>query len=55
LQKHYDIDTEDFLAYVHDLPLGDYLTPIPFNARDRVFAGPQLISPTRMFPTPEEC
>lgn len=27
LQKHHNIDTEDFLAYVHDLPLEDYLTP----------------------------
>lgn len=27
LQIHHNIDTEDFLAYVHDLPLRDYLTP----------------------------
>ena len=27
LQKHHQIDVEDYLAYVHDLPLGDYLTP----------------------------
>ena len=27
LQKHHNIDTEDFLAYVHDLPLKDYLIP----------------------------
>ena len=27
LQKHHQIDVEDYLAYVHDLPLADYLTP----------------------------
>jgi putative hydrolase of the HAD superfamily len=29
LQAHHDIDTQDFLAYVHDLPLKDYLAPNP--------------------------
>ncbi len=29
LQKHHQIDVDDYLAYVHDLPLGDYLTPDP--------------------------
>lgn len=27
LQEYHDLDTQDFLAYVHDLPLEDYLTP----------------------------
>ena len=27
LQAHHNIDTDDFLTYVHDLPLKDYLTP----------------------------
>ncbi len=27
LQKHHNIDTDDFLAYVHDLPLQNYLAP----------------------------
>jgi len=27
LQKHHQVDVEDYLAYVHDLPLADYLTP----------------------------
>jgi putative hydrolase of the HAD superfamily len=27
LQAHHKIDTDDFLAYVHNLPLGNYLTP----------------------------
>lgn len=27
LQANHKIDTEDFLAFVHDLPLKDYLTP----------------------------
>jgi len=29
LQKHHNIDVDDFLAYVHDLPLSNYLTPDP--------------------------
>jgi pyrimidine 5'-nucleotidase len=29
LQKHHGVDVEDYLAYVHDLPLADYLTPNP--------------------------
>jgi putative hydrolase of the HAD superfamily len=29
LQKHYQIDVDDYLAYVHDLPLSNYLTPDP--------------------------
>ena len=29
LQANHDLDEDDFLAYVHDLPLRDYLTPDP--------------------------
>ncbi len=29
LQAYHNLDTQDFLAYVHDLPLKDYLTPNP--------------------------
>jgi pyrimidine 5'-nucleotidase len=29
LQKHHNINVDDFLAYVHDLRLQDYLTPDP--------------------------
>lgn len=29
LQANHNIDTQDFLAFVHDLPLQDYLTPNP--------------------------
>ncbi len=29
LQEYHDLDTQDFLAYVHDVPLKDYLTPDP--------------------------
>lgn len=29
LQAHHEIDTQDYLAFVHDLPLKDYLTPNP--------------------------
>jgi pyrimidine 5'-nucleotidase len=29
LQANHQIDTADYLAYVHDVPLGDYLIPDP--------------------------
>jgi pyrimidine 5'-nucleotidase len=29
LQQRHNVDKEDFLAFVHDLPLKDYLTPDP--------------------------
>ncbi len=29
LQQHHQVDVEDYLAYVHDLPLKDFLTPNP--------------------------
>jgi putative hydrolase of the HAD superfamily len=29
LQERHNVDVEDFLAFVHDLPLKDYLTPNP--------------------------
>jgi putative hydrolase of the HAD superfamily len=29
LQERHNVDKEDFLAFVHDLPLKDYLTPNP--------------------------
>lgn len=31
LQANHEIDVEDFLAFVHDLPLRDYLTPDPIQ------------------------
>jgi len=31
LQKHHNINTQDFLAFVHDLPLKDFLTPNPLQ------------------------
>jgi pyrimidine 5'-nucleotidase len=31
LQAHHHIDTNDFLAFVHDLPLENYLTPNPIQ------------------------
>jgi len=27
LQKHHQVDTDEYLAYVHDIPLGNYLQP----------------------------
>ena len=29
LQANHEIDTQDFLTFVHDLPLGDYIQPNP--------------------------
>ena len=29
LQQHYQVNTDEYLAYVHDLPLKDFLTPNP--------------------------
>ena len=29
LQKHHQVDKDEYLAYVHDLPLSDFLTPNP--------------------------
>ncbi|MEO8355935.1 MAG: pyrimidine 5'-nucleotidase [Chloroflexota bacterium] len=29
LQKHHKVDRDEYLAYVHDLPLQDFLTPNP--------------------------
>jgi pyrimidine 5'-nucleotidase len=31
LQAHHEIDTADYLAYVHDAPLKDFLTPDPLQ------------------------
>lgn len=31
LQARHNVDTEDFLAFVHDLPLQDYITPDPIQ------------------------
>jgi putative hydrolase of the HAD superfamily len=40
LQKHYQIDADEFLAYVHDLPLADYLRPDP-DLRNLLISLPQ--------------
>lgn len=29
LQHHYDVDAEDYLAYVHDIPIRDFIAPNP--------------------------
>jgi pyrimidine 5'-nucleotidase len=29
LQNEFDVDTDDFLSYVHDLPLEEYISPDP--------------------------
>ena len=40
LQTHHHVDAEDFLAYVHDLPLHQYLQPDP-KVRDFLLGLPQ--------------
>ena len=40
LQTRHDVDTDDFLAFVHDLPLQDFLTPNPLQ-RDVIASLPQ--------------
>lgn len=37
LEIHYNVDTEDYLSYVHDVSLGDYLKPN--EVLDRVLTG----------------
>lgn len=32
LLAHHDVDAQDYLAYVHDVPLGEYLAPDPVLA-----------------------
>jgi pyrimidine 5'-nucleotidase len=40
LQARHNIDTEDFLAFVHDLPIRDFITPDPLQ-RDVIASLPQ--------------
>jgi len=40
LQARHNVDAEDFLAFVHDLPLRDFLTPDPIQ-RDIIASLPQ--------------
>lgn len=40
LQIHHQVDPDDYLAYVHDLPLADYLSPQP-ELRQIVLSLPQ--------------
>lgn len=40
LQARHKIDTDDFLTFVHALPLGDYITPNPIQ-RDIIASLPQ--------------
>jgi putative hydrolase of the HAD superfamily len=40
LQKHHQVDEADYLAYVHDVPLDDYLQASP-DLRDILFGLPQ--------------
>jgi putative hydrolase of the HAD superfamily len=40
LQKHHQVDVDEYLAYVHDLPLADYLQPDP-ELRSLVLSLPQ--------------
>ncbi|MFC2042859.1 pyrimidine 5'-nucleotidase [Chloroflexota bacterium] len=40
LQRHHKVDSDDFLAFVHDIRLGDYLQPEP-ELRDLLLSLPQ--------------
>jgi len=40
LQIHHQVDPDEYLAYVHDLPLQEYLKPVP-GLRDLVLSLPQ--------------
>lgn len=40
LQAYHQVDTQEYLAYVHDAPLRDFLTPNPFQ-REVIAALPQ--------------
>ena len=40
LQRHYQVDADDYLNYVHDLPLQEYLSPAP-DFRAMVLSLPQ--------------
>jgi putative hydrolase of the HAD superfamily len=40
LQAHYQVDTDEYLAYVHDLPLEQYIQPDP-NLRKLLLSLPQ--------------
>jgi putative hydrolase of the HAD superfamily len=40
LQIHHQVDTEDYLAYVHDLPLREYLQPVA-GVREILLSLPQ--------------
>lgn len=40
LQRHHAVDVEDFLHYVHDVPLAEYLQPAP-QLRDLLLSLPQ--------------
>lgn len=42
LQQEYHIDTDDFLTYVHDLPLDQYLSPDP-KLREILLSLPQKL------------
>ncbi len=40
LQKHYSVDVDDYLAYVHDIPLERFIQPVP-ELRDMLLSLPQ--------------
>jgi putative hydrolase of the HAD superfamily len=48
LQQHYTFDMADFLAYVHDVPLTDYIQPNPLLRSVLETLPASLSSPTPM-------
>jgi len=59
LQEHHHIDADDFLAYVHDLPLDRYLTPDPMQrsviaslpTRNLIFTNADILHAQRVLTT----
>lgn len=59
LQKHHQINADDFLAYVHDLPLSKYLTPNPLQrsviaslpTRNLIFTNADILHAERVLAT----
>ena len=58
LQERHHVDKEDFLAFVHDLPLKEYLTPNPvvreviasLPTRNLIFTNADIPHPRRVLP-----
>jgi putative hydrolase of the HAD superfamily len=52
LQAYHHVDTQDFLAYVHDAPLSQYLTPNPIHVDTQDFLAYVHDAPLSQYLTP---